>query len=341
MSAIITITLLLIMARVALPYILINYAEKKINKITHYHATIEDIDVSLWRGGYTIKNIVLNKINNKDPILFFSAKRINLAVQWSALIHGDIVAKIEVFNPKLNFIVEPNNDNQQLTIGMELEQALKTLFPLKFNKMSVAQGEVTLNSFTAKPPFKLILHDLDFQIENMQRVKDTTSLYSSFSGHGIMNRGDFSFSGRVDPYAKKPTFLFKCALKSMQIEGANEFLMYFTHFDVQKGDFSLYAEIAAAQGKIHGYIKPLIKNLKVITPGTIHNPLQFLYKGVLAVTAKIVTNPKKHTIATKIKIDGEIKDPETHILSIIGYLFRNAFIQALLPQIDHSVKGII
>lgn len=336
--AIIAIVSCLTTVRLALPYVLITYAENSINKIPHYHATIEDIDVSLWRGSYTIKNLVLIKMNNKVPIPFFSAKRVNFAVQWSALIHGVMVSKIEAINPELNFVIEPNKKNEQLTIDKEWEQAIQALFPANFNKISMIKGRITFNSFTGNPPFKLILHDLDFKIENMQHVTGSSTLYSTFSGHGIINRGDFSISGRVDPHAKKPTFLLKFALESMKIQGTNDFLMYFTHFDVQKGDLSLYSEIAAEQGKIQGYIKPLIRNLKVMKAEKKLNPLKFLYKGVIAVTAKIVTNPKEHTIATKIKFEGEIKDPETHIFSVVGYLLRNAFIQALLPQIDHTIK---
>ena len=328
----------LISARIALPYFLKHYAENQINEIPKYHASISDVDVHLWRGSYTIKNIVLNQINNKIPVAFFSAERINLSVQWSALFHGAIVAKIDAFKPKLNFVIEPNKQNEQLTIDNKWQQVVKALFPLNFNKISLNQGEITLQSFTGKPPFEMSLHDIDFQIVNMQKVTGSDKLYSSFTGQGKINQGDFTVNGQVDPYAPKPTFLLKSALKTMKIEGANDFLLYFAKFDVQKGRLSLFSELAAAKGKIHGYIKPIVKNLKIAKPEKKFNPVKVVYEGVIAVTAKILTNPKKHTIATKINIDGDIENPNTHLFSIIGYLFRNAFIQALLPQIDHTVE---
>ncbi len=336
--SIIIAVVILIACRLALPYVLIPYAENRINKIPQYKASIEDIDVALWRGSYRIKNLTLKKINHKIPIPFFSADQINLSIEWSALLHGSIVGKINAIKPKLNFVIEPNNKNEQVSIDKEWQQAVSALFPLNFNKISIKNGEISLQSFAGKPPFQLSLHDINFDIENLQKVTSSKTLYSTFSGEGIMNKGHFRVNGQVEPDAKKPTFLLKSSLKSMQIQGANDFLLNFTHFDVKKGELSVYTELAAAKGRIHGYLKPIIKNLKILNPEEKINPVKFLYKGIVAITAKLVTNHKKHTLATKIKIDGEIADPETHVLSIIGYVLRHAFIQALLPEIDHSVE---
>ena len=97
------------------------------------------------------------------------------------------------------------------------------------------------------------------------------------------------------------------------------------------------AKIAAANGKINGYVKPFIKNLKIGNAKN-NNPIQAIINGGAAIIAKALKNSQQKNIATKINISGEIDDPDTSILSIIGYLIRHAFIQSLLPQIDKSVK---
>ena len=91
--------------------------------------------------------------------------------------------------------------------------------------------------------------------------------------------------------------------------------------------------------KITGYAKPLIKNLQVIEQDKNDmSPIEALYKNAVQVVAKILENPKTKKVATKININGDIDDPDIDILSIISNLLRNAFIQALLPQLDHSVE---
>lgn len=124
----------------------------------------------------------------------------------------------------------------------------------------------------------------------------------------------------------------------MQIKGANDFLLHFTKICVQKGEFSLYSEVSTKNGEIHGYAKPLIKHLSILDPKKERNPIKFIHKGIVEVGANILTNQKKQTIATKINFKGNINNPKTSTLSIIGYLLRNAFIQALLPQIDNSIE---
>lgn len=45
----------LIGLRLALPYILLNYVNKQLTKIDGYTGHVDDIDVALYRGAYTIK----------------------------------------------------------------------------------------------------------------------------------------------------------------------------------------------------------------------------------------------------------------------------------------------
>jgi hypothetical protein len=86
-----------------------------------------------------------------------------------------------------------------------------------------------------------------------------------------------------------------------------------------------------------GYAKPFLKNLQ-ISPAKASNPIEAIYDGALVVISKIVTNHKQNTIATKINISGNIEDPNTNIISILGYILSHAFIQALVPSVDHDVK---
>ncbi|STY28622.1 Uncharacterized protein involved in outer membrane biogenesis [Legionella wadsworthii] len=332
------ILLTLAIVRICLPSLLIYYAEKKINRIPGYQVTIHDIDVHLLAGSYTIKGLALKKVPEIIPVPFFAAKDIILSVQWKALLHGSFVGKIHTNDPELNFVVEPNSRNQQLSINEEWQQAVKSLFPVNINQFTVKNGTIALHSFQGNPPFSLKLNNIDFSLDNLQKVENIEGLFSTFKGKGVINQGTFTISGRLDPFAEEPTFMMNSTLKSMQIKGANNFLRHFISLDVTDGQFSLFSEFGAKNGKIRGYAKPIIKKLKILNPKEQLNPVEFLYKGALEIGAKIFTNHNKKTLATKIKIEGNIEDPKTSILSIIGYVFKHAFIQALLPQLDHSVN---
>ncbi|MBA3661871.1 MAG: DUF748 domain-containing protein [Gammaproteobacteria bacterium] len=330
---------LLIAFRLALPYALIQYAEHRINKIPEYRVKIRDLDVHLYRGSYTIKDIALYKVNKNIPVPFFSAKAIDLSLQWKALLHGMFVGKIKAYQPRINFVMDPNEKNEQLSIDNEWQKAVKALFPLNFNHVDVQDGTLALRSFTGNPPFNLYLKNINFDIENMQNaLRSKQTLASKFSGTGkTIDGARVMIKGRFDPFSSQPTFLLNGSIEAMQINKANAFLKHFSAIDVKDGNFSLFVEAAATKGLVKGYAKPIVKNLQIIDPEKDMGPVETLYKGALELVAKIVTNPKKQTIATKIMIEGQIDDPDTSVLSIIGYTLRHAFIQALLPQIDHTI----
>ena len=52
----------------------------------------------------------------------------------------------------------------------------------------------------------------------------------------------------------------------------------------------------------------------------------------------ILKNPKKDQVATKVPIEGEFSNTSIDTWEAIFELLKNAFIQALLPQIDQQVN---
>jgi hypothetical protein len=329
----------LIGLRLYLPYFLLGYVTRQINKIPGYHVRIRDLDVHLWRGSYTIKELELWKIRDSIPVPFYKAESMDLSVEWAALIKGAFVATIVAQHPVINFVTDDKGGNDQFSIGGQWLDIVKSLFPLRFDQIAAHQGEIYLRSYTASPPFKIFLNNVEVHIDNMQNADHSSKLlYSTFVVKAdSSNSGTLEVNGKFNPVTKSPTFFINASLKNMNVLEVKSFLKHYTNVDVQGGRFSLYAEAAAADGKIKGYVKPFIKDLK-IAPNKNSSPLQVVYDGAAAVVATIMKNPKKQTIATQVNISGNIDNPDDSILSIIGYMIRHAFIQALAPQIDHDVK---
>ena len=330
----------LLAARLALPHVLHRYAEHRLNQIPDYQASIGDIDVHLWRGSYVIKNLQLERIAKKIPVPFFKAKAIDLQIQWSALFKGALVGQIAIWQPELNFVSNPKGHNEQLTIDEQWRQAVQALFPLNFNAISIHDGAIHYRNFGGDPPFNVYLKNVNAKVSNLRQVEKTAQALSSqiaVTAQG-MDGSPVKINVDLDPFATQPTFKLNASIENMTIPTANDFLHHYSKLDIKQGYFSLFVETAAAKGKITGYAKPLIKDLEVIDPNEKLDPVKALYKGAVQVVANILENPEQGTVATKIKIQGDIDDPNVSVWSIIGNLLRHAFIQALLPQIDHSVK---
>jgi len=70
---------------------------------------------------------------------------------------------------------------------------------------------------------------------------------------------------KLNALAENPTFDLKAEVK-IPILFIERFFKSLWQFDVDRGTFSLYTEIAAKGGKFKGYVKPIIKDLKVLGP---------------------------------------------------------------------------
>ena len=47
---------------------------------------------------------------------------------------------------------------------------------------------------------------------------------------------------------------------------------------------------------------------------------------------------RKDQLATKVEIEGDFKNPDTHTLDALWEVIKNAFIQALVPAIDNQIN---
>lgn len=331
---------LLVALRLLLPYALLSYATYRINKIPDYQVSIADLDVHLLQGSYVIKDIKLEKISKKIAVPFFSAKSIELAVDWPSLLHGLFAAEISINQPTVNFVTDPKGKNEQLTIHQEWQNAVKALFPLNFNKIYIHDGSLHFRSFTSQPPFDLYLKNIQASVDNLHNKKALRQqeLPSSLIVNAdTMNNDKANLEMNFNPFADQPTFKLNAKLEKLNVRETNNFLRSYTKMHVVSGQFSLYVEAAAAKGRITGYAKPIFKYLEVAEPSA-KNPVEAVYKGAVKFASKVLKNPKTQTIATKINISGDIENPDTSIWSIIFNFLRHAFLQAFLPQIDHDIS---
>jgi hypothetical protein len=65
------VTVILVAARIALPYTLKSYVNRQLEKIPEYSGSIGDVTVHLWRGAYAIKDLNIKKSEGNIPVPFF------------------------------------------------------------------------------------------------------------------------------------------------------------------------------------------------------------------------------------------------------------------------------
>jgi len=331
----------LIVIRLILPYVVLHYANKTLANMRGYFGHIEDIDISIYRGAYTINDIYLNKVDTltKKQTDFFKAKNIDLSVEWGAIFDGSIVGELEFDSPVLIFTkdkVELGDVNKDTT---DFRKLLKDFMPLKVNRFEVFNGDLRYADNTSKPRVDVALkqtHILALNLSNATDVK--IALPSTVTANASVYDGTLTFDMKLNALNEHPTFDLNADLKNANLVLLNDFLKAYGNFDVHKGTFGLYAEMAARDGKFKGYVKPFIKDLDVVGLQDKGDPFfNKVYEQIVGAAGVLFKNQKKDQVATKVDIEGDFKNPKINTLDAVFEVLRNAFIQALIPSIDHEI----
>jgi hypothetical protein len=331
---------LLIALRIALPYILLKVVNRQLSHIKGYYGHVDDIDVALIRGAYTLKNTKLEKLGGKVPVPFFSADVIDLSLEWAALFHGAIDGKIRAEHPVLNFVKGPTEETSETNIDSSWIDVVKNLMPLKINRLEVNEGEIHYRDYYSSPKVDLFTKKVRILAENLSNAKRNKELMpSTAEASAQVYGGEARLHMKLNVLSKIPVFELKAELVSLDITDLNAYLEAYAKLDVKSGHISIYVEAATKDDVIKGYVKPIIKDLKVVNwDKDKDKPLKIAWEAVVGSVAWVFKNHGKDQQATKVEFEGSLKSPNINIIEVIGQVLYNAFIQALSPSLENSVN---
>lgn len=327
--------------RLYLPTYVRTYVKRTLDQIPGYSSDVGEIDISLWRGAYSMAYLRLNKTSGNVPVPFFSSSTIDLSVQWKALLDGALVGEIELAKPKLNFVSGPSETQSQTDVESTWTDQVRELFPLRINRVGLVDAEIHYRDFYSDPEVDIYLHDIEGEISNLTNSEHLSkSLVATINAKGkAQETGIFSFETGFDPYQKQKTFKSDLSVEKLQIREINSFLKAYGNFDAEEGELNIYSKMSAEKGKINGYVKPIIKDLSILRWNTVEpNPLRLVWEGVLAGFFELFQNQRHAQIATQINFTGDINDPQTSLWEMARYFLKNGFIKALEPGTTVTVN---
>ncbi len=334
--------LLFICIRLALPYIVKDYANHQLNNSNDYHGSIGRVTIHLWRGAYQIHDINIFKSTGKISTPFFSADTLDLSLQWSELIHGKLVSKIIMASPKLNFVSGPTKEQSQSGTENNWNDTLESLVPFKINSLTVTNGQIHFQNPSSDPPVDIYMTEVFGVATNLTNAREIKQpLPAGVEVYGkTLGDGRFNIQCKVNPLAKTPTFQLNTSLTNVDLTQLNSFLRAYGKFDVERGDFAFFTSFAAADDKYDGYVKVFFNNLKVFKweKERKKDALQIFWQAIVGTVATLLKNHSHDQLATKVPITGAFNQSDVHLWPTIQTLLRNAFIRALVPQPDEAIK---
>jgi uncharacterized protein involved in outer membrane biogenesis len=336
---ILTLVIVLVVARMYLPFWVKNYVNKEIDNLDSYSGSVADIDISLWRGAYQIVGLQIFKDSANIPVPFVAIDTADLSVQWKALFDGAIVAEIDLYNADLNFAVDKSGGEMQTGEGAGWAKLVDALSPLDINRLSIHGGEVSFKDFSASQKVDIFVKDIAFEVENLRDVKDNDRTLPSpvrLSGVSI-GGGKVNASGAMNIIRDVPDFDLDIKLEGASLPAINNYARSLAGVDFESGDLSIYVEAAARKGQLTGYIKPIANNVSMVDIESDGDPLSLAWQSLVSVFAEIFKNQPEDQLATRIPLVGNMNNPETDSWTAFVGIFRNTF-NAYIRDTDDLVE---
>jgi hypothetical protein len=341
----VVIIILLAIVRIALPHVLLYYANKSLSNMKGYHGHIEDIDLALYRGAYKIDSIYLNKVDSvsKNETPFFSSDHIDLSIEWKAIFHGSIVGELVFESPTLIFTKEKVEPSTLEKDSADFKDLLKGFMPLQVNRFEINQGMIRYADQGSTPPVDIAMTNVHVLAQNLRNSYDSTVLLpAKVNATASVYGGVLNFNMKLNPLADQATFDLNTELTDTNLIELNEFFQAYAKVDVNNGVFGMYAEAAAKDGKFTGYVKPIIKDLDILgKEDRDDNIFRKMWEGFVGAVGQVFKNQSKDQVATKVSFQGDFDNPNTDVLSAVFNVLRNAFIQALQPAIDNEINIMV
>ncbi len=326
--------------RALLPIIIRGYVNRTLDRNVVYEGRVGDIEVYLWRGAYSIRDIQISKRTGQVPVPFFAARRLDFSVQWDALFHRRLVGRFLMDQPELNFVSTPNKDESQTGAGSPWLQMIRDLFPFKINSAVIQDGSVHFRTYQSQKPVDIYLSHVIGTIDDLGNIRDQTNpLVTTVQATGTaMDQATFELRMTLNPFSYRPTFHLAVRLLGLDVVKLNDFALTYGKFDFKRGWFDLVLEADAKEGQLTGYIKPLFRNLKVFSLNTDlseDSVLQFFWQALVGGATTVLKNFSRDQFGTLIPFTGDTSQTTTaDILATIGNILRNAFVRAYLPRLE-------
>ena len=175
------IIIVLIAARIALPYVVLHYTNKSLANLESLYGHINDIDIALYRGAYQINDIYINKIDSAsgEQTEFFKADIIDLSVEWSSLFKGRFVGELLVERPYLIFTEDKTEPKDIQKDSTDLKSVFDGLMPLKLNRFEIKEGVIKYVDKTSKPAVDIQMDNTYVLAQNLSSVVDSALLPST------------------------------------------------------------------------------------------------------------------------------------------------------------------
>jgi len=330
----------LLIFRLLLPTIVKSYVNGVLADIPGYYGQVSDIDISLIRGAYVIDNLYLNKVDAGSQVPFIKLEETDISIEWKSLLNGRIVSEIILTKPQFIYVFEDQQQGEAADPDIDdWTKALTDLVPIDINNLKIVEGKAAFVQLTADPNIDLNLNQIELHATNLRNVLRTEKeLPSEITASAVsIGQGRFKLDGKMDLVKEVPDMDVSFSLEDANATALNDFTNYYAGIDFAEGSFNVFSEIAIANGFLTGYVKPLLKDSKLISAEQ-DSFLNTLWEGFVGFFKFVLKNKGNNTLATKVPLEGDLNNVNTKVWPSVFNIFKNGWIEAFKGVVDNDIN---
>lgn len=203
---------------------------------------------------------------------------------------------------------------------------------LAARRISLEDATLGFVNEDAQPRYRVYLSDIDAQMENFTNQLTEGTMTARVTAR-FMGSGETAITATIRPEVDGPDFDLSTRIEQLDVRRMNDLLRAHGKIDVASGLVSVYAELQVKNGRVNGYVKPLIRELKVYEPRQDREKTvgQKLKEKAANIVSKLLRNRPHQDIATIAPIAGPLENPKAGTWVAMVNLVQNAFFRAILP----------
>ncbi|MBM1144063.1 DUF748 domain-containing protein [Alcanivorax sp. ZXX171] len=332
---------LLLILHLALPGLVRHYLNRQLADMGDYRGHVEDVDLAWWRGAYRLEGLTVTRMDGAVPQPLLNAPAIDLAVSWRALWRDHaLVARIRFEKPTLTF-VDGDDGADQTGAGTDWRAQLERLVPITLNAVSVRDGRLVFRNDHSDPPVYLDATDVQARVTNLTNTRGADGgRVATLTARALLpGQAPLETRAAFDPFSDLSDFDFRLRVTDMDLTRLNDFSRAYANLDVQSGRGDLVMEVSARDGRLDGYLKPLLKDLDVFdwrqdVSGPDGSVLGGLWEALAGAAQTLFKNQSRDQFATRVPIRGQVGDGETGTWAAFFGILRNAFVEAFSARFE-------
>src|SRR5690606_31669645 len=207
--------------------------------------------------------------------------------------------------PNLNFVQSESETESQYGSGVNWPQEIRDLFPFRLNSVRAIDGLITFRAPGIEADESLTARNVTAELRNLTNVQNRdTEAFAEVQFDGlVMGNAPLTLSGQIDPNDELPSFDINLSLEQAKLVDINPWLREFLKADAHAGVFSLYAELAAANGQFEGYLRPILENPEFFSADAdTDGPFKKAWEAIVDVGAKLFENRRADQVATQVPL---------------------------------------